>query len=282
MRRLADRGLTLFAGACAAAAVALSLGVLLEVLRNGLPALSLEFLLAPTAEAGAAGGIRYQIAGTAILVATAVATAAPLALAVALTATVYLGDRFARWIRNLLLMLQAMPSILLGIFGMILFSQTFGWGKSWLAGGLLLAAMILPTVAMATIEAIDSVPPERLEAAVGLGLDRSQVVRAVLLPRSRQGLVSGLLLGLARAAGETAPILFTAAVFSGATLPAGVVDSPVLALPYHIFTLAQDTLAAGAKSRLWAAAFVLVAMVLAASLAALPIRLGRRGGLGRA
>src|SRR5204863_4232064 len=126
------------------------------------------------------------------------------------------------------------------------FMRFLGWGKSWLAGGLLLAVMILPTLALALAERIESLPGRYLEAAAGLGLSRSQIVWSVILPQSLSGLLSGTLLGLARAAGETAPILFTAAVFSGAGLPHGIRDNPVMALPYHIFVLAQDSFQAGA------------------------------------
>ncbi len=94
-----------------------------------------------------------------------------------------------------------------------------------------------------------------------------------MLPQTLGGLVTGLLLGLARAAGETAPILFTATVFSGATWPAGVRESPVLSLPYHIFILAQDSFDTSAAGKVWATAVVLLVLVFLLSLIALPLRL---------
>ena len=156
---------------------------------------------------------------------------------------------------------------------MILFVKYLGWGKSWLAGGILLALMILPTVTIAWVERIEALPPGYLRAAASLGLSRGQIVGSVIVPQTWSGGVSGALLGLARAAGETAPIMFTAAVFSGVTLPDGVHQSPVLALPYHIFVLAQDSFDPAAGAHLWAAAFVLLTLVLALSLLALPLRL---------
>jgi phosphate transport system permease protein len=104
-------------------------------------------------------------------------------------------------------------------------------------------------------------------------LSRSQVVWSVVLPQSATGLISGSFLGLARAAGETAPIMFTAAVFSGASLPQGIRESPVVALPYHIFVLAQDSFQPGAEEHMWGATFVLLILVLGLSLVALPARL---------
>ena len=112
-----------------------------------------------------------------------------------------------------------------------------------------------------------------LDAARGLGLRRSQMIRAVVLPQSIGGLITGLLLGVARAAGETAPIMFTATIFAGASLPSGVRESPVLSLPYHIFILAQDSHDPAVRTKLWGAALVLLFIVMAFSLAALPIRL---------
>jgi phosphate transport system permease protein len=275
-RRLAralDRAASLSSAACAIAGALLFAAIALVLLRRGLPALDLEFLLGETTGAGASGGVRYQLLGTLILVTSALVLAAPPAVALALLQTVYLPASAARKLRVVLLSANGVPSILFGIVGLIVFARWLGWGKSWLAGGAVLAMMVLPTASVALIDRIEALPARYFEAAAGLGLTRSQTVCAVVLPQSATGLASGLLLGLARAAGETAPILFTAAVFSGATVPTAIRDSPVLALPYHIFVLAQDSLDPASRQRLWAAAFVLLMLVLAASLAALPARL---------
>ncbi len=274
MRRALDRGFRLLAALCGATAVLLFGGLAAAILGRGLPAVDWGFLTRAAAAAGAGGGLRYQILGTLLLVGTALATALPLALAVALLRAVYLPGEAAR--RRLAVALYAAngtPSILFGLAGLVVFGRLLGWGKSWLAGGIVLGLMILPALAAAIAECMEALPPRYLEAAAALGLTRSQRVRAVLLPASRRGILSGSLLGLARAAGETAPIMLTAAVFAGATLPAGVRESPVLALPYHVFVLAQDSFAPGAEPRLWGAATVLLALVAALALLALPARL---------
>jgi len=156
---------------------------------------------------------------------------------------------------------------------LIFFVGFLGWGKSWLGGGILLALVMLPTVAVAMIERLRALPQAQIEAAVGLGLSDSQVVRAVLLPQSAGALITGLLLGLARVAGETAPLLFAATVFSGAGVPTGIRESPVLSLPYHVFVLAQDSLDPAVSEKVWGTASVLLLIVVGLSLAALPLRL---------
>ncbi|MDB5296277.1 MAG: transporter permease, partial [Phycisphaerales bacterium] len=173
----------------------------------------------------------------------------------------------------LLYTLNGVPSILFGLLGLIVFVKGLGWGKSWLVGGVLLGIMILPTVTVALVERIKGVPGRYVEAAAGLGMTRSQIVRSVILPQSAGGLATGLLLGLARAAGETAPIMFTATIFAGATVPRGVVESPVLSLPYHIFILAQDSFDPAVPGKVWGSATVLLGLVFLLSLAALPVRL---------
>ncbi|MFY9820375.1 MAG: ABC transporter permease subunit [Thermoanaerobaculia bacterium] len=277
MRKGLDRAFTACAAACAAVVCALVLGIAGAIVWRGMAVLDWRFVSRLASGGGGAGGVLYEILGTVILVITALAVCAPLAVGVALTEAVYLDGRenrrVRRWLFAGLYAANSIPSVLLGIAGLIVFSRWLGWGKSWLAGGILLGLMILPTVSVALIERLRSLPRKYLEAATGLGLSRSQVIWSVLLPQSLSGLVSGLLLGLARAAGETAPILFAAAVFSGAGLPTGIRDSPVVALPYHIFVLAQDSLDPAVQDHLWGAAAVLLALVFSLSLLALPVRL---------
>jgi len=137
----------------------------------------------------------------------------------------------------------------------------------------LLGMMMVPTVAVSLSERIQALPSRYLDAAAGLGLTESQRIWSVILPQSFGGWVTGSLLGLARAAGETAPIMFTATIFAGATLPTGIKENPVLSLPYHIFILAQDSFDPATGEKLWGAALVLLLLVFSLSLAALPLRL---------
>lgn len=274
MRRAADRLVTSLATLCAITALCVVGGIVMAIAWRGAGALSLEFLTDSMREAGSSGGILYNILGTLILLATALAVSLPIATALALLHGVYLRSERARerlWVA--LAVANGIPSILFGLFGLLVFVHTLGMGKSWLTGGILLGMMMVPTVAVTLAERIRALPAKYIEAAAGLGLSTARTVRSVVLPQCTGGLVTGSLLGLARVAGETAPILFTATVFAGVTLPRGVSDSPVLTLPYHIFVLSQDSLDLDARARVWSAALVLLALVLALSLVALPARL---------
>jgi len=197
-----------------------------------------------------------------------------MAVGLALVERVWLRNHAARRaLRAMLYTMNGLPSILFGLFGFIVFVQWCGWGKSWLIGGIVLALSMLPTVTVALLERLKAIPPAYLEAAAALGLSRAQIVWAVLLPQAWAGLITGSLLGLARAAGETAPIMFTCTIFAGATWPHGIKESPVLTLPYHIFILAQDSFDPAVGSKLWGAALVLLGLVFLLSLIALPSRL---------
>jgi phosphate transport system permease protein len=261
-------------GACALVAVGLLLGLVGVIAWRGWPALSWSFFTEQIRLVGAAGGIFWNLIGTTVLLVTAFLACAPVATALALLERVWVkNERARRALRMALYTMNGLPSILFGIFGFIVLVQWCGWGKSWLAGGLVLAMSMLPTVTVALIERLAAVPRKYVEAAAGLGLNEEQIVRAVLLPQALGGLVTGSLLGLARAAGETAPIMFTATIFAGATFPHGIKDSPVLSLPYHIFILAQDSFDPAVGGKLWGAALVLLGLVFLLSLIALPSRI---------
>lgn len=244
----------------------------LVVLTKGTQALDPGFWW--SASAGASGGgIRGQLAGTALLVAVAGLIAAPVGLGLGLVMSEYARPAVARWLRTFTLTLGGVPSILLGLWGYWLFSTRMGWGKSWLAGSIVLAVVAVPPVVVAVATAASGLPPARREAALALGLRRDQLVRSVVVPRAVPGLVTGLLLGLARAAGETAPLLFTATVFSGAPiLPSGVRESPVASLPTHIFVLAQDAADPAALEAAWGAALALIVLAGLLVVAAVPAR----------
>jgi phosphate transport system permease protein len=221
------------------------------------------------------------VAGTALLVGVAGVLAAPVGLGLGLVMSEYARPAVGRWLRTLTLTLGGVPSILLGLWGYWLFTTGLGWGKSWLAGSIVLAVVALPPVVVAVAAAVAALPNGRREAAQALGLRRAQLLRSVLLPQALPGLVTGLLLGLARAAGETAPLLFTATVFNGApVLPAGVRRSPVAALPTHIFVLAQDAADPGALRAAWGAALALVVLAGLLVAGAVPARrwMQRRAG----
>jgi phosphate transport system permease protein len=274
MRKALDYTVALVAGACAAAAVAILLGLVAVVAYRGAPAIRWSFFTEQIRLVGASGGIFWNLVGTVILLVAAWCLCTPMAVGLALLERVWLESHTARRaLRAVLYTMNGLPSILFGLFGFIVFVQWLGWGKSWLTGGLVLALSMLPTVTVALLERLRAIPAKYLQAAAALGLNRAQIVWAVLLPQARGGLITGSLLGLARAAGETAPIMFTCTIFAGATLPHGIRDSPVLTLPYHIFILAQDSFDPAVGSKLWGAALVLLALVLGLSLAALPARL---------
>jgi phosphate transport system permease protein len=274
MRKLRDLLLPAIAGVCALIAITILVGLVYAVAQRGIPALSWGFFTEQIRLVGAAGGILWNLIGTSILLLSAFLICSPIAIALALVERVWLAEGTARrTLHTALYTLNGLPSILFGIFGFVVFVHWCGWGKSWLIGGIVLAMSMLPTVTITLIERLKAIPSKYVESAAALGLSRPQIVWAVLLPQAWSGLITGSLLGLARAAGETAPIMFTCTIFAGATWPQGIKDSPVLTLPYHIFILAQDSFDPAVGSKPWGAALVLLALVLLLSLVALPSRL---------
>ncbi len=251
----------------------LALGLWLIVLK-GFSAVSFDFISSSMSQGGLSGGILYQIIGTFILIFTVLLIVSPLSVGIALLRSFYLkNDKSRKIFTTFLYVINGIPSIIFGIFGFFLFVKFFGWGKSWLTGGILLSMMILPTVSLSLSEGISRIPKDYIESAKSLGLSSSAVIFSVVLPQSFSSFISGLLLGLARAAGETAPLLFTATIFSGADIPGGIKESPILSLPYHIFTLAQESYQPQALENAWGSVFVLILIVVFFSALALPFRL---------
>ncbi len=251
----------------------LGLGTIL-VFQKGISALSVSFLISPMKGSGISGGIVYQIIGTCITLASTFVIVLPFSLATALFRSFYIKSvSLKKAFTVFLYTLNGVPSIIFGLVGFVFFVKYLELGKSWLTGGLLLAIMILPTTALALSEGINRIPKEYIENASSLGLKPSAIIFSVLLPQSFASLISGILIGIARAIGETAPVMFTATVFAGATIPHGVKESPILSLPYHIFNLAQESYHEQALQNAWGSACVLIMIVFVLSFCSLPFRL---------
>jgi phosphate ABC transporter permease protein PstC/phosphate ABC transporter permease subunit PstA len=222
-------------------AVLLILGIILfHIVIHGLPVISWEFLTTGPRNLGRTGGIFPAIVGTLYLVAGAIAIALPLGVGAAIYLVEYTrGGRAVSLIRTGIDLLNGTPSIVFGLFGFAFLVLYLGWGVSLLAGQVTLGLMVLPTVIRTTEEALKSVPHSLREGSLALGATRWQTIRQVVLPAAMGGVITGTILSLGRAAGETAPILFTAVVFSTRFLPSSLFD-PVMALPYHLYILATN------------------------------------------
>ncbi|WP_245984242.1 phosphate ABC transporter permease PstA [Gillisia mitskevichiae] len=243
------------------------------IIWNGLPAISLDFLTNSSTNFGADGGIVYQIFGSILLILFAALICLPIALGTAIYKSEYLKNEILHKILNTLIYsLNGIPSIIFGIFGLIFFVNLLNMGISWIVGSIILSIMILPTVTLSTYQAINSIPTVYRESSSALGLNKWQVIVQVLLPQGFHGAVTGLLIGIARAIGETAPIMFIATAFSGVELPSSFLE-PVSTLPTHILALAQQATNPVALQNAWGASLVLVMLVIIFSISALFIRL---------
>lgn len=241
--------------------VVLILGIILwNIIANGLPAISWEFLTGVPKDLGRSGGIFPAIVGTLYLVAGAIGIALPVGIGAAIYLVEYTrGGRLVRLIRTGVDLLNGTPSIVFGLFGFAFLVLYLRLGVSLLAGQVTLGLMVLPTIIRTTEEALKCVPQGLREGSLALGATRWQTVSRVVLPPAMPGVLTGTILAVGRAAGETAPILFTAVVFSQRFLPASLLD-PVMALPYHLYILATNV--TGAKTNQYGTALVLLALVI--------------------
>jgi phosphate transport system permease protein len=265
--RIAEAVAKAVLGAMAALVVGIALFVVGYIVYRGVGALNWDFLTQVPKDRGRAGGIMPVIVGTFYLVSATAAIALPVGVLAGIYLSEYAGKGFAtRAIRLAITNMAGVPSIVYGLFGLAAFVLLAGIGRSLLAAALTLACMTLPVVITATEEALRQIPQDLRQASLALGATKARMIRTVVLPAAAPGIITGSILGLARAAGETAPILFTGAVFQMRRIP----DSPLsqfMALPYHIY--AQVTSVPGWSPELvWGTALVLVGSVSIVSVAA--------------
>ncbi|MBI3999749.1 MAG: phosphate ABC transporter permease PstA [Candidatus Omnitrophica bacterium] len=219
------------------APVILVIGIIVS---RGLSVLSLEFLTAMPRMGMRAGGIFPAIIGTFYLVVGTLVFALP----VGIFSAIYLSEYskrnlLTRIIELAIVNLAGVPSVVYGLFGFGFFVVFLKFGASILAGSLTLAVMVLPVIITASREALQSVPKSFREVSYSLGATRWQTIRHAVLPHALPGILTGTILSLSRAAGETAPILFTAAAFYLPRLPKSIFDQ-VMALPYHLYVLSTQ------------------------------------------
>ena len=241
------------------------------LISKGAGALSWEFLSSAPREGMRAGGIFPAILGTLILVIGTIIVALPLGLFAAIYLTEYAkAGPLIRLIRLTIINLAGVPSVVFGLFGLGVFVILCRFGSSILAGSLTLALLILPLIITASEEALLAVPWSFREASLALGVTKWQTIRHTVLPNALPGIITGAVLGIARAAGETAPILFTCAAFFLPRLPHSPFDQ-VMALPYHLYVICTQVPNVPIKNQ-YGTALVLLGLVLCVDLIAIIIR----------
>ncbi|MGE5462860.1 MAG: phosphate ABC transporter permease PstA, partial [Syntrophothermus sp.] len=214
--------------------------VVIYILVQGLSAISIEFLTTFPTNGMRSGGIYPAIVGTVLLTLVAAIFVVPLGIAAAIYLAEYARDtKLTRAIRISIINLAGIPSVVYGLFGLGLFVLFFNFGTSILAASLTLAIMTLPVVISTSEEALRAVPQGFRTVSISLGATRWQTIRRIVLKEALPGILTGVILGLERAAGETAPILFTGAVFFLPSLPKSIFD-PTMALPYHLFVISTQ------------------------------------------
>jgi phosphate transport system permease protein len=263
-RKLVNRTMEVIATLAALVAVAVLVIVVVSVAMRGGGALSWDFFTKPQALFGQpGGGIANAIVGTFLLIALATAMAVPVGVLAAIYLTEFAPKRAAVPIQVVIDVLAGLPTVVIGIFVYALL--VIGHTQSGLAGAVALAVIMLPLIARATQEVLLLVPATLREASLALGVRRWRTVLGVILPSSVGGILTGTVLAIARAGGETAPLLFTSSIFAN-TVQTDVTKA-LPNIPVLIFTYSEQADPA-LHEQAWAAALVLMAFVLVASLAA--------------
>ena len=249
--------------------------IIVYMVIQGAPLISWEFITAPPRMAGKAGGILPAIVGSFYLMLGTIVFALPIGVFAGIYLTEYARDNWlTRTINLAILNLAGVPSIVFGLFGLGIFVMMLHFGMSLLSASLTLASQALAMTITTSREAILSVPREFREGSLAVGATRWQTIRHVVLPQAKPGIVTGAVLAMSRAAGETAPILVVGAAFLVPGLPSSPFDQ-FMALPYHLYTAAAHV-PGMPKSVMWATALVLLVIVLSFNLIAFFIRLRAR------
>lgn len=247
--------------------------ILYDIFSKGHGVISWEFLTAMPKSGMTKGGIFPAIVGTFYVTVITAILAIPLGMGCAIYLNEYAKDgKFTRLIRMSIRNLSGVPSIVYGLFGVVLFVQMFALDTSILSAGLTLGLMTLPWTITASEEALKAVPRSYREGSLALGATKWQSIRTNVLPYAIPGMLTGTILGLARAAGETAPILFTGAAFYLPFLPKSLSDQ-FMALPYHLYIMStQHHAIAKVRPLAYGTALVLIVLVFLMNFGAIFIR----------
>ena len=244
---------------------------ILYIVKNGFAGISWEFISQVPRNGMKEGGIFPAIIGTILLIIGTMIFSLPLGILSAIYLVEYAKDNtFTRLVKLSVVNLSGVPSIIYGLFGFTLFVVFLRFGTSILAGSMTLAIMSLPVIITATKEALEAVPASFREISLSLGATKWQTVRYCVLPYAIPGILTGTVLSLSRAAGETAPILFTVAAFYLPRLPHSVFDQ-VMALPYHLYVISTQVPNMPAKIS-FATALVLIILVFLMNLVSIVLR----------
>ncbi len=252
------------------------LTILATLVVKGSSVISIDFLFTNPTEGMTAGGIFPALLGTVFLVAVDLVIAIPIGISAAIYLSEYAGNNWLTRVINLAIInLAGVPSIVHALFGLGAFVLFFGFGTSILAASLTLAIMTLPLVIVASKESMQAVPQAFREASWNMGATRWQTIRRVVLPNAIPGILTGLILEISRTAGETAPIMFTGAVFFTPFLPQSIFDQ-TMAMPLHLFVVATQV--PGVPEDLpYGVALMLIALVLFMNALSIAFRAWLRG-----
>jgi phosphate transport system permease protein len=258
---------------CLYIVLAILLLFLYDIGKKGGGAISWKFLSQPPRRGMTEGGIFPAIMGTFLVTIVTAVLAIPLGMFAAIYLNEYAKQtRLTRIIRLSIRNLSGVPSIVYGLFGVILFVNILKFGTSILSAGLTLGLLTLPWTITASEEALKTIPNSYREGSLALGATKWQSIRTNVLPYAIPGMLTGTVLGLARAAGETAPILFTGAAFYLPFLPKSLSDQ-FMALPYHLYIMAtQHHAIQQVRPLAYGTALVLIVLVLGLNMTAVVIR----------